>query len=327
MPMRNSASYLKECIDSILHQTYKNWELIIVDDYSTDESANLVKDFTKQHSNIILLTNIECGIIPALSLAFENSKGDFVSRMDSDDKMPSQRLDLMLKKWKGSSERKTIVTGLVEYFGDNISDGYKSYENWLNHINSNSLQWQNIYRECVIASPNWLISRKDMLELGAFQNLTYPEDYHLVLKCYQQNFTTLVCNETTLFWREHPKRTSRNSKNYQQEAFFNLKLRHFLKHQNQGSQILLWGTGKKARLSAEILKKNNTEFVWMDLKPQKFPQGIQNQKIESYLKTEKFSPLKTNILLCIYPSGSEKLKIESYLESFNFLEGKNYWYL
>ncbi len=327
MPVRNSAAYLEECLDSIIHQSHKNWELIVVDDHSVDESVAIIKSYQKNYPNIFLLKNNDKGIIPALSLALSNSKGSFISRMDSDDKMPSRRLELMLQKWKETSIKKTIVTGLVEYFGENISEGYKTYENWLNHINSHSLQWQNVYRECVIASPNWIILKTDLVEMGGFENLKYPEDYHLVLEWHRHQFNIAVCEETTLFWREHPLRTSRNSENYQQEAFFKLKLSHFLEYQYKGSQLLLWGTGKKARLSAKILKTKAVDFVWMDLNPEKFPNGIQNQNIENYLNTQQHSPNKTNILLCVYPPETEKQKMESYLASLNFLLGENYWYL
>lgn len=325
--MRNSASFIMDSIDSIIEQSYQNWELIIVDDHSIDESTEIVKFYQSQHPNIHLLQNVEKGIIPALCLALEKSSGNFITRMDSDDKMPSNRLEIMLKKWYDSDKAKKLVTGLVNYFGDSVSEAYRNYETWLNQINLEAKQWQNIYRECVIASPNWLIQKTDLVEAGGFKNLKYPEDYHLVLRWYHNKFEILFCNEITLLWREHPERTSRNSENYQQQAFFKLKISFFLQNEFKGENLLLWGTGKKARLTAAILINHNVDFYWMDLNPNQFPDGIQGQTIHDFQKTKIFKAFETQILLGVYPSEEEKNKIEAYLESLNFLIGKNYWYL
>lgn len=325
--MKNSASFIKESLDSIIEQSHQNWELIIVDDYSRDKSPAIVKKYQASHPNIHLYNNKEKGIIPALCLALEKSNGSFITRMDSDDKMPKNRLEIMLNKHLSSSKPKTIVTGMVEYFGDVVSDGYKNYEKWLNQINLEGKQWQNIYRECVIASPNWLIRKRDLLASGGFEDLKYPEDYHLVLKWYHQQFNISVCNELTLWWREHPMRTSRNSENYQQKTFFKLKVSFFLKQQCHGSNLLLWGTGKKARLTASLLLKRKIHFHWLALNPEKFPDGIEGKTIQPFENTKLFTPHKTKILVCVYPGDNEKQKMEEYLESLNFFQGENYWYL
>lgn len=327
MPLRNSAKFICDALDSIINQSYSNWELIIVDDHSVDDSIGLIEKYQKLHSQIFWFNNPGKGIIPALKFGFSKAQGKFICRFDSDDKMPKDRLKIMLNKWNESSQNKTIVTGQVEYFGKTISEGYKNYEKWLNQINSDGEQWSNIYRECVIASPNWLMRKQDLLAIGAFNNLEYPEDYDLVLKCYQAGFQIQYCEETTLYWREHPERTSRNSEHYQQRAFFQLKISQFLKFENKGQKILIWGSTKKGRLSASILLEKGYDFIWMDLNPQQFPNGIQGQKVISFLETSAFNPLETQILLCIYPENDQKRKIKAYLESLNFLEGKNYWYL
>jgi glycosyltransferase involved in cell wall biosynthesis len=90
-PFKNTEIYLAECIDSIINQSYSNWELIIIDDHSTDSSYELVENYAKNDERITLLKNNGTGIISALKLALEHSKGDFITRMDSDDIMPKQK--------------------------------------------------------------------------------------------------------------------------------------------------------------------------------------------------------------------------------------------
>ena len=120
---------------------------------------------------------------------------------------------------------------MVKYFGEKpISEGYLKYENWINEINLTGKQWQQVYRECVIASPNWMVRKSDLDNIGGFNDLIYPEDYHLVFKWYQNRFDIHTIPEVTLYWREHPERTSRNSEYYAQKSFFNLKIHQFIKN-------------------------------------------------------------------------------------------------
>lgn len=94
-PFKNSSEFLSQCLESIIHQTYTNWELLIVDDHSTDNSYEIVELFALKDVRIKLFKNTGHGIIDALKLAFENSSGQFMTRMDSDDIMAPEKLQFM----------------------------------------------------------------------------------------------------------------------------------------------------------------------------------------------------------------------------------------
>ncbi|GAG60222.1 unnamed protein product, partial [marine sediment metagenome] len=72
-PFKNTAEFLQECLESIVKQTYTNWELIIIDDNSTDLSSEIVSTYAEKDSRIKLHKNTGNGIIDALRLAFKNS--------------------------------------------------------------------------------------------------------------------------------------------------------------------------------------------------------------------------------------------------------------
>ncbi|MCB0382128.1 MAG: glycosyltransferase family 2 protein, partial [Psychroserpens sp.] len=95
-PFKNTSLFLKECLESICNQTYTHWELLIVDDHSADDSYQIVDDFAKKDSRITLFKNTGSGIIHALRLAFEKSSGSYITRMDSDDIMHPEKLQIML---------------------------------------------------------------------------------------------------------------------------------------------------------------------------------------------------------------------------------------
>ncbi len=324
-PVKNAAPFLTDCLTSGQNQNFKNWEWIFVDDGSTDGSQEIITQAARLDSRIKLLANKEVGIVPALQTALNHSTGKLISRMDADDVMPANRLQILISALEREAP-KTIVTGKVNYFSDKpISKGYQQYQKWLNGVVENQAFYQNIFRECVVASPNWIIAKKELLEIGGFENLNYPEDYDLVFKWYEHGFRLKGIPEVTLNWREHPNRTSRHSEHYQQEAFFKLKINRFIKLTPKKENLQLWGAGKKGRLTAAILRERSIPFSWLDWQAEKYPKGIDGHKIEALSMVTNLK--QTQILLAIHPPKAEKEKLETYLAEMNLLEGTHFWYL
>lgn len=146
MPYKNPDQFFAESIQSIQNQTFSNWELIAVNDHSSDHSSSYITTVAKTDPRIIHLKNNGEGIIDALNTGYAHVSGDLLTRMDADDVMPTNRLELMVNKLQ-ESPPKTVVTGLVKYISDHpISEGYLKYENWLNELNTTNTQWQKIYR-------------------------------------------------------------------------------------------------------------------------------------------------------------------------------------
>lgn len=325
MPVKNLDRYIKECIESILQQRFQDWELIIANDYSTDNTLSIINKFVQEDQRISCFLNDGKGIIPALELALSKAKGIYLTRFDGDDLMPKSRLQKMINAII-QAEPKTIITGKVKYFSNQqVSKGYLAYEAWLNSRVTNSDHWNWVYRECVIASPNWMVKRNDLIEIGGFKDLTYPEDYDLTLKMYQNSFKVKGLNEVTLLWREHIERTSRNSEHYSQQYFFDLKIKHFVKHKLGNSKLVLWGTGIKGQLTKNILDHSKIPFSWMDMLPVGKSKSVLNQEVTDYKSIERYNDYK--LLLAIYPSQDQKRALEAYLKEQEQIPGQDFWYL
>lgn len=91
IPVYNASQYLNECIDSILVQTYQNFEIILVDDGSTDNSIEIIKSYKDER--ICLIRN-KHNYIQSLNIGMTKAKGKYIARMDSDDIMMPNRLKL-----------------------------------------------------------------------------------------------------------------------------------------------------------------------------------------------------------------------------------------
>jgi len=85
-PSYNTAKFIAECIESVLSQTYKNWELIVVDDCSYDGSLDIIERYVKRDSRIKLIVQAKNrGVAVARNRAIEEAKGDYIALLDSDD--------------------------------------------------------------------------------------------------------------------------------------------------------------------------------------------------------------------------------------------------
>ena len=324
MPVKNAAIWLDECLLSIVEQSFTSWELIAVDDGSSDNSYAVLTQWAVRDARIRVVKNKEQGIIPALDTAYQLTQGSFITRMDADDKMPTNKLALFFENMNKANP-KTIVTGWVNYFSDfPISKGYLAYEKWLNQRCNENDHWNHVYRECVVASANWMTHKSNIDAIGGFKSLIYPEDYHMVLKWKEKQLDIISINEITHLWREHPERTSRNSDDYQQEAFFSIKIKHFISHEiSSNDNLVVLGTGRKGKLTADLLQQNGIEFTW-----------IENQEETTELKNKKVYPVKqmsliTNpkVLIAVYPEDRIRQSIDRYLQNLNLSLGIGYWYL
>jgi glycosyltransferase involved in cell wall biosynthesis len=100
IPVYNTAKYLPRCIESIINQTYKNLEIIIVDDSSTDDSGKIADEYSKKDSRIIIIHQENRGISIARNKAIEVATGDFIGFVDSDDYIEIDMYELLLNTIK-----------------------------------------------------------------------------------------------------------------------------------------------------------------------------------------------------------------------------------
>ncbi len=273
-PYRNASNYILETGLSILAQSHTNWEWILVNDHSIENESEVIAGLLND-PRISLVENDGKGIIDALCTGFAQANGEYITRMDADDVMPDFKLEQMLQTLQ--NEKIHIVTGKVNYFSETgvISSGYLSYENWLNErVNAQDF-YHHIYRECTLASGNWMMNKSDLEQCGGFTGLNYPEDYDLLFRWYESGYSIKGLDLVTHLWRDHDLRTSKTSSDYQQKAFFSLKINRFIALDwDSKQQLIVNGTGQKGRLTAKLLIELNVSFIWVSHEPEKFPDGI-----------------------------------------------------
>lgn len=97
IPVYNAEHFLERCLSSLLSQTYKNLEIILVNDGSTDNSANIINQFAKKDSRISPIHQNNQGVSTARNIGLKNANGDFIGFVDADDEVLPEMYEVLLK--------------------------------------------------------------------------------------------------------------------------------------------------------------------------------------------------------------------------------------
>src|SRR5690554_4932847 len=322
MPVKNASNFLTDCLHSIKVQSYSHWELIAVNDHSTDNSLQLLEKFAADEQRIKPIDNKGNGIIDALKTAYEYASGNYIHRMDADDIMVEDKL-LELKSLLDKNGKGCVSTGMVKYFSEGkLNNGFLKYEKWLNSLCEQNSHWSEIYKECVIASPNWLIHRDDLENCGAFNKQQYPEDYDLVFRFYKHNMKVVAINKVLHLWRDHAERSSRNLPQYKDNDFFDIKWQYYEEVVRDKSRpLMIWGAGRKGKKMAKLLKKNKVKFEWVSNNPNKHGREIYEKILRSFRRIlQKDNP---QIIIAVGQVGA-KNEITKFLNQNNMYAIKDF---
>ena len=325
IPTKNAAHYLTECLDSIIHQTFQDWECIVVNDHSSDHTLNILYSFSLKDPRIKFHQNKGKGIISALQLAYAHSSGNYITRMDSDDVMLSNKLEVL---WNNLQQHGNgyLSVGKVRYFSEEaLGNGYKKYESWLNGLTEEQNNFKQIYKECVVPSPCWMIHRSDFELCGGFSSDVYPEDYDLCFRFYQEKLQIVSDSPILHKWRDYPSRSSRTDEHYSDNRFLDLKTHYFLKLDYQvENELFLWGAGKKGKIIAKnFLAKGFNDFHWICNNKNKIGRDIYGLTMEDLSIIDLFP--KKQIVVAV-AMKTEQEKIQESLVNLGLIEGIDYFF-
>lgn len=116
MGIYNCADTLDEAIESVLNQTYKNWELVMCDDCSTDNTYNIAKRYSDKYDNIVLLKNEKnMRLAYSLNRCLEVSRGKYIARMDADDENMPERLEKQVEFLNEHEEYQVVGSSMMVF--------------------------------------------------------------------------------------------------------------------------------------------------------------------------------------------------------------------
>lgn len=325
MATKDTAPYLPDCIDSIIAQTYTNWELIAINDHSTDETPEILKNYAQRDRRIRVFHSDKPKLIPTLKYGYQFAQGDLINRMDSDDKMPFDKIETLVNEWEKYGKGHVIAGGTQHFVDEGeVGGGFLRYEEWLNEVARSSRHTEEIYKECVIPSHSWLMHKEDLDAIGAFEPEVYPEDYDLCFRIYRSKLKIIGIDKVLHYWRDRSNRISRTWEEYKDNRYFEMKLKYFLEiDKNDDRPLILWGAGKNGKDLAQLLIKQSIEFTWVCENENKIGKHIYDQlMVSADILREIDHP---QIIIAVSsPDGKNEIKAQLALNKKEPIE--DYWF-
>ncbi|MEN8179402.1 MAG: glycosyltransferase [Pseudomonadota bacterium] len=280
LPYRNAAETLDECLHSISQQTLQDYELLAIDDHSTDRSPEHIASFAHNDSRIRNLKNPQRGLVSALNFGLQQATTPFIARMDADDRMLPERLTLQLERLSNNPQLTLLGTQVALFPPDQIQKGFHEYITWQNQCLEHASIINDMYIESPFAHPSLTYRRDAVINIGGYRDGPFPEDYDLWLRLYQSGHLMDKLPEVLLEWRDTQTRTSRVDPRCSCEAFDKLRAHYLAKDPillNRRDELVIWGAGRKSRKRCGLLLKHGFETkAWIDIDPKKIGNRIKN---------------------------------------------------
>jgi glycosyltransferase involved in cell wall biosynthesis len=276
LPVRDAAPYLPECIASLRAQTFEDFEVLAVDDGSTDESPRLLDAWAAEDPRVRLVRQEPEGIVRALEAGRARARGRYLARMDADDIAEPARFAEQFALLEERPDLAGCGAG-VRYFPDSeVRDGGRRYEDWINEIRTPEDVERNLFIECPLAHPTFFLRAGVVAGVGGYVDRGWPEDYDLLLRLWRSGARLTAVDRVLLQWRIREDRASVRHVAYTPEAFRRCKIHYLLDTLARDRDgLVVWGAGPIGKAFARgVGEQGGTVRAFVDLDPRKIGQSI-----------------------------------------------------
>jgi glycosyltransferase involved in cell wall biosynthesis len=328
MPCFNAARTLQEALDSLKAQSFTDFEIIAVDDGSTDDTAAILQAEAQEDARLRVFRLPHSGIVHALNAGLDACRASLVARMDADDISYPDRFGKQVQLL--DSQPETGVAGcLVEGFPPaQVREGFRIYIDWLNSLVNPEDIRREIFVESPLAHPSVMFRRDLVLEAGGYQEHGWPEDYDLWLRLYLRGAAFHKVPETLFGWREWPERLTRTDSRYSLENFLRAKA-HYLPPGplKDRDGVFIWGAGMVGRrLSKHLVREGAQLTAFIDIDPKKIGRTRRGKPVISPEELPVWlGRYNIPVVLAAVGSRGARAIIRARLNALGLVEGQDWW--
>ena len=328
LPVYNAERFLPECLDSLEAQTLKDFEVIALDDGSTDGSWKLLEDRAQQDRRFRPVSRPHRGLVTTLNDGLDLCRGPLLARMDADDRCEPHRLEAQAAAF-AARPAPDVVSCLVEHFPtDAVGDGFRIYEAWLNGLRTHDEICRERFVESPIPHPTAIIRSSALRATGGYREAGFPEDYDLWLRLMARGARFCKVPEVLYHWRHHDERLTRKDPVYSVERFLACKAHHLAKGPLAGCEkTIVWGAGQTGRrLSKHLLREGVALETFVDIDPKKIGRTLRSRPV---IAPEELPALlhghgRAVVLAAVSSRGARAL-IRARLSRLDLIEGEGFW--
>lgn len=275
IPMYNSEEYIDECLKSVFNSSYKNYEVIVIDDGSTDQSINIVK----KYKTVKLFQLRHCGPGIARNIGIEKSNGDYIFFLDSDDKINVNTLKFLVS----NIENNDILIGDYNIIYDSgKKEIFKTPDDSEFNVFFESVTiWNRLYKKNFIVDNN-----------VKFEPLFQGEDRLFLADLYLHNPKVKIIHKNVYNWLRHESSNKKTLTHIDDESNFNGQLLCMIRFKDKlinnvtisDKELLLDHLRYSCIYLNEILKKSSSDKCDIDLF-EKFISSLEFEKNTKLYKT------------------------------------------
>lgn len=263
LPFHNASRTLDAAMHSIADQSFREWELLLINNASKDGSPSIAQDWFSRDARIRVLEEPVIGIAHALNTGLKHATSSLIARMDADDIAHPERLARQVAHMDQHPE--IGVLGTRTRFETTVekSSGMAWFVNWQNSILTPHEHYVKRFVDAPLAHPTVMFRRELVEQFGGYDTGPLPEDHELWLRWMHQGVRIAKLPEELLTWHDHAERLSRTHSNYSVDAFFSTKAKWiaawYTRKFQDGRPIIIAGTSglcrdRAAKLEAEGLR-------------------------------------------------------------------------
>jgi glycosyltransferase involved in cell wall biosynthesis len=221
IPAYNAESTIKKCIDSLINQTYKNIEIIIINDGSNDKTSDVLEEYEQKDERIKVINNENHGVSFSRNMGIDLADGDYITFVDSDDYLDVNCFEKIIQKMPEDVDilRYNFKIDGIQKYSNNLFD----LKNKIIEINEQTKM--NLYRHFLTFNepiPNFvmlLLIKKEIAKTTKFhENLTMMEDVHYYLQLFQKAKNIYFLDEKMYNYYINPSSVTNCCKNYMKNA-------------------------------------------------------------------------------------------------------------
>lgn len=268
LPVRDGGAWLREAVDSVLAQTFPDFELLVVDDGSRDGAAGALKGLDPR---IRVLRSEGVGVATAANLGLQAARGAFIARMDGDDLCHPERLERQLGHLDAHPQLGLVGTEVQFFSGHGVKEGNRRYQAWLNRLREPADIERELFVENPLPNPSTMMRRQVLDQLGGYrEDVDWPEDYDFVLRAAQAGIGMGKPDGVLLHWRDHGQRLTRTDAAYGKDRFIRAKAHALAGWRLPESPFVIWGSGPTGAMLFDALASEGREAEgFLDLHPRR----------------------------------------------------------
>jgi len=322
LPYYNAETTLDRAIRSIVRQNMEDWELILVDNGSTDNSSRVAENHASGDLRIRLVYEPERGVVHASNTGCHIARGAYIARMDADDESLPQRLGLQ-SDFLNKHVDYGAVAGRVEHVGEpGSTGGFGRFVAWSNALVSYIDILNRRFIEQPLVNPSAMWRRETMLTHGLYRSGDFPEDYEMWLRWLQEGVKIGKLEEMVLKWYDSPGRLTRTHARYSDQAFYRVKSRYLAEWLEQHNpfhpSVWVWGASRISRRRARILEEYGVRITaYIDTKATR----QLDQRLVYYQDLPRAGK---GFILTYIRQMDNREKIRGYLEEKGYTEGRDF---